>query len=244
MPAAKPTPDKPRPDKNMELWNSVCETPPDKTKEVTYGRGFTTVDPQYRIKRATELWGPFGGEWTVNDCRYDLIKEGETILLVSFSGILVTPHGEQAITSDAFFRNKKGVIEDIWKSLYTDALTKGLSRMGFNSDVHEGMYDDDKYVKAMRVKFKEAEEKPEEQTVADKLADNKEIIAKRLHYLSTTGWDGFDTSQRRGESIKLHLGEYGLNCTDTKKQEAYAEHLREYCNLAKAGEKLSDAKPK
>jgi hypothetical protein len=35
----------------------------------------------------------------------------------------------------------------------TDALTKGLSQLGFNADVFLGLYDDNKYVEAVRREF-------------------------------------------------------------------------------------------
>ena len=43
--------------------------------------------------------------------------------------------------------------DDAVKKVATDALTKGLSRLGFNSDVFEGLFDDNKYVAEMNLKF-------------------------------------------------------------------------------------------
>ena len=54
--------------KNMELWEQVCTTDPDITKKVNTRGGFTAIDAQAQIKRATELWGPYGSEWGVRDC--------------------------------------------------------------------------------------------------------------------------------------------------------------------------------
>jgi len=42
----------------------------------------------------------------------------------------------------------------------TDELSKGLSKLGFNSDVFEGLFDDNKYVQQM---MKEFSLKPEKQ---------------------------------------------------------------------------------
>ena len=55
---------------------------------------------------------------------------------------------------------------DVHKKLKTDALTKGLSELGFNSDIFEGKFDDNKYVQEMNVKFnplKPTGEKPEKE---------------------------------------------------------------------------------
>jgi hypothetical protein len=42
---------------------------------------------------------------------------------------------------------------DFAKKVETDALTKGLSKLGFNADVFMGLYDDHKYVQEMQVEF-------------------------------------------------------------------------------------------
>ena len=56
---AKP---KAKPD-NMHIWNQVCETDPDYTKEVGYRGGFTSITPQYQKQRMTETFGPCGVGW-------------------------------------------------------------------------------------------------------------------------------------------------------------------------------------
>ena len=42
---------------------------------------------------------------------------------------------------------------DFAKKVETDALTKALSKLGFNADVFMGMYDDHKYVQMMNEEF-------------------------------------------------------------------------------------------
>ena len=43
--------------------------------------------------------------------------------------------------------------DDFSKKVATDALTKGLSKLGFNADVFMGLFDDNKYVNDMKVYF-------------------------------------------------------------------------------------------
>ena len=45
------------------------------------------------------------------------------------------------------------VDDDFAKKVATDALTKGLSKLGFNADVFMGRFDDNKYVNQMIKKF-------------------------------------------------------------------------------------------
>lgn len=143
---------------NMELWNQVCETDPATTKQVAYGkRKFTAIDAQAQIKRATELWGPFGDKWSVTELDFAFhVPEGSNYAVYHAS--LVYPLGEKKqgriyIYSDIEIYSNGKYNSDWTKKLATDALTKGLSKLGFNSDVFEGRFDDNKYVQEMKEKF-------------------------------------------------------------------------------------------
>lgn len=127
--------------KNMELWNQVCVTDPSITKHVGQRGGFTAIDAQSQIKRATELWGPYGGKWVVDACTYEFL--GEDVML---QAIFHYPGGEFDIATDMKF--KAG--NDTCKKLLTDLTTKALSKLGFNSDVFEGKFDDNKYVAGLK----------------------------------------------------------------------------------------------
>lgn len=154
---------------NMSLWNQVCETDPGWTKPVVIGsRKFTAIDAQHQIKRATELWGPYGFRWGVRNLEWGYIwgKDGEPPIAIVLDAEFFYPvtwemEGaepkdvvEQSIT--AFFT----ISADMpWKAggetrkkLLTDLTTKALSKLGFNSDVFEGKFDDNRYVEEMAAK--------------------------------------------------------------------------------------------
>lgn len=157
---------------NMKLWNKVCVTDPDVTKKVTYGRQFTAICAHSQIKTATELWGPMGGNWGVINETFAKV-EGTTIMI--YTAILFHPvEGKEApaqvrIHSDIECISSGGKSsgkynEDFTKKVATDALTKGLSKLGFNADVFEGKFDDQKYVDDLKDK-KEAEKNPEREAI-------------------------------------------------------------------------------
>lgn len=52
-------------------------------------------------------------------------------------------------------RAQKMVDADFAKKIETDALTKALSKMGFNADIFMGRFDDTKYVEERKEEFKE-----------------------------------------------------------------------------------------
>ena len=138
---------------NMQLWNSVCTTDPQYTQKVVYGkRKFTAIGAQYQLMEATKVFGPFGTGFGVSDekftsfdntglCLYqgnlwyrliDWDDDGELYTLPIHSSIKYSANGR--------------VDDDFAKKVATDALTKGLSKLGFNADVFLGKFDDNKYV--------------------------------------------------------------------------------------------------
>jgi len=169
--------------KNMELWNQVCRTDPDITKHVAQRGGFTAIDAQSQIRRATELWGPYGGKWGVRDCKYSIINDTkgeaieiglEAVFYASCFGVEI----EFQLASDIAYRAGN----DSRKKLLTDLTTKALSKLGFNSDVFEGKFDDNKYVQQLKAeKAAEPAQKPpasksKPQPQAEQLPPNLEEI--------------------------------------------------------------------
>ena len=132
--------------KNMALWESVCKTDPKNTKHVNQRGGFTAIGAQSQIKAATEQFGCIGIGWGVKNESYELI--GNTLLKYQaiFWFVFDGEKGEFPIASSILIVSGDRVDDDCVKKVSTDAITKGLSRLGFNSDVFEGAFDDNKYV--------------------------------------------------------------------------------------------------
>jgi len=147
---------------NMELWNSVCKTDPTITKKVEQRGGFTAICAQSQIKRATELWGSYGNKWGVKDCKYgetkvQIDKEEQTGIYLT--AVFYYPDGEFEIASDMYYKPR----DDCMKKLLTDLTTKALSKLGFNSDVFEGKFDDSKYVEEIKKEFKNDKKEPKKE---------------------------------------------------------------------------------
>ncbi len=152
---------------NMKLWDSVFETDPAYTKFVKVGRGFTTIDAFYQVRRATEVFGPVGHGWGWETS--ETYTDGLVIVKMHLwyrhpdtgeVGRPVVHFGCKALA------NKSGrVNEDAVKSATTDALTKALSFIGFNGDVFMGKFDDNKYVEEMRNKYDERNSSESETSV-------------------------------------------------------------------------------
>jgi len=141
-----------QPNSNMALWEQVCKTDPKYTKKVRLGaREFTTVCAQSQVMKATELFGPFGLDWWVEEETFaplgdnDLLTYQATLKFTANNGV-----GGIPLHASVALKNKDGRFDsDAYKKVATDALTKGLSKLGFNADIFLGLFDDNKYVQQM-----------------------------------------------------------------------------------------------
>ena len=155
---------------NMALWNAVEKTNPAYTKKAKIsGMSITAVAPQYQVMNATKQFGPYAIKWGFKDIEFDFSLV-ESLKIIVFKGTFFCPDGECVIGNSckAFMdRDCKMVDADFAKKLETDALTKVLSKMGFNADIFMGRYDDTKYVTEMKQEF--APKPPTQKEAIEKL---------------------------------------------------------------------------
>ena len=200
---------------NTKLWDSVEKTAPKFTKKVNQRGGFTAIGAQYQVRKATEAFGPFGIGWGVKE---ETFQRYEDTGLVLYQGTLWYKYGEDngevPIHSSIKYHANSRVDDDFAKKVATDAMTKGLSKLGFNADVFMGLFDDNKYVSTLKKEFNhsyngaskkvdpkwrekveaEAEALPDEHktTVLNALSTNRinstnwEASVKRMQELKTT----------------------------------------------------------
>lgn len=154
---------------NLALWNAVSTTDPASTKQFSRGGGFsgTAISPTWLIRRATEQWGPMGEKWGVRIIQSGVL-DGHPLL--DAKGQVVGVAKIHFVQAEVFHpggsvpcfgqttlvgQNKHGFFtdEEAPKKSLTDALTKGLSWLGFAADVHMGLYDDVKYVAELKKQF-------------------------------------------------------------------------------------------
>lgn len=145
---------------NMQLWSEVCETNPAHIKKVEKRGGYLTITAQQRIKRATQLWGPYGKDWGIRNLEYIYLKDGSgEIREVALEGEFFCPISMFESSVDTLY--KAG--NNVRRKLATSLITKSLARLGFNSDVSEGLHDHPAYKELMRKKFAPAEKPTKEQ---------------------------------------------------------------------------------
>lgn len=159
------------------IWNLVSKTDPHHTKQVSRGpRKFTAIDAYYKVKRATELFGPVGQGWGWTVKKIDFFQDGPgvNVCVVTITlwwtepsappskGADVNPFdaatpktrrefdavGVNVVSQTVRGKDYIRLDDDCAKKALTDAITKGLSYLGFSADVFFGAFDDNKYVQA------------------------------------------------------------------------------------------------
>ena len=138
----------------LDLWNEVAKTNPKYTKQVKFGsRSFTTINAQYQLLKATEQFGAIGEGWGIKNENFTIIVEG----LLGYTATLwymgKDDINEFCINSSISTHNGSRLDDECFKKVTTDALTKGLSKLGFNADIFLGLWDDNRYVAQMEKEF-------------------------------------------------------------------------------------------
>ena len=150
---------------NMKIWDQVCQTDPKYTRKVNQRGGFTAIGAQSQVQKATEIFGAMGTGWGIEEERIARWREEGLVVYQATLWYLSNDKSEQYIPIHSAIKyNVSGrVDDDFFKKVATDALTKGLSKLGFNADVFLGMYDDNKYVNSLSNKYeKEKDPKKDE----------------------------------------------------------------------------------
>ena len=156
------TPGTPHLSSHSWLWDSVSTTDPSHTKTVKVGaRSFTAIDAHYQIWRATQTFGPVGRGWGWDTTFTHIGTKPSAIMaevaLWYYDPELPRSEGRSEPVRGTgcakYFDGKERFDNDAPKKAETDALTKALSRLGFNADVFLGKFDDNKYVRSLAEEF-------------------------------------------------------------------------------------------
>lgn len=149
MSSSKEKPFLPDLNQNRALWDLVQYSEASATKAVEgKGRPMTDINPTWRMKRMTEMFGPvgLGWGWTIDERWTEEIgqkKYAYVQLTVWYSldggktKILAGPH----IGGTDMSQGR----DEVWKQSVTDAFGKCVSMIGVAADVYLGLWNDSKY---------------------------------------------------------------------------------------------------
>lgn len=148
---------------NLKLWKSVEKTSTKDVKPVSSGgRNFSSINPTSQKKKATEAFGMYGSDWGVEpeSEKFEYKEFSNQTTLLVYRAIMFYKYdgktGRLPISANEKMayvtQGGKGYLkidEDSEKKVRTNAVTKGLSELGFNADIFLGQWEDAEY-KAMR----------------------------------------------------------------------------------------------
>ena len=148
---------------NMKIWQALENTPKEAQKEITAGRlkGFTDINPMFRLKRLTEVFGPCGIGW-----KYEIVNAytipGANDEVAAFVDILLYYNqgdkwsdGVPGLGGSMFVAKEKNGMhtsDECFKMALSDAIGTACKALGMSADI---------YFSKDRSKYTEAQEAPE-----------------------------------------------------------------------------------
>lgn len=219
---------------NMRFYGRVQDTPAEARKEIQAGRlkGYTDINPMFRIKRLTEVFGPAGfGWWTQNE-KYTFEpceSTGETAVFCQLELIVVDPETEEVshpisgVGGNKFIAKEKNgpyCNDEAMKMAYTDALSIACKSLGFCHDI---------YYSKDRTKYTLAEDNigepsPEDfKAITDRIQKGIGLVTKNM---SKEEKDKFTQNV-----VVRHIG--GVNYMTCKDMDKLNALLNELLELAK-----------
>jgi hypothetical protein len=135
--------------KNMRFYGLVQDTPQEAQKAFNNGRfSGTDINPMWRIKKLTEIFGPAGfGWWTQNE-KYvfeSCEATGEIAVFCTLELVVVDPETETVSKPITGVGGNKFVVaqksgkycnDEAYKMAYTDALSIACKALGFSHDIY------------------------------------------------------------------------------------------------------------
>lgn len=179
---------------NMKIYNAVREVPQEAKKTIGAGRlkGFTDINPMWRIKKLTEQFGACGigwytelvGTWLEEGVGGTRTAHAHIKLYIKVDGEWSKPI--EGIGGAAYITNEKQgayVSDECYKMAYTDALSVACKALGIGADVY---YEKDctKYSKDEQPEAPAPQPaQPKRKVINDRTLDNREQCDKMLAML-------------------------------------------------------------
>ena len=142
--------------KGLNLWNQVDKTDPRFIKSVkNSGHSFSAIDSTSQFLQATKIFdGPYGTKWGLKDLDYTFETLADTKLLI-LKAKFFYPGGEFEISNSiklAYMTGYKGkpgylkIDDEAFTKIETSTVSKALAKLGFNSDVFMGNFEDNDHI--------------------------------------------------------------------------------------------------
>lgn len=143
---------------NMQIYLACKDVPKEAQKTIGGGKlkGFTDINPMWRIRKLTELFGPAGVGWWTEQVHFETFTGpgGEVPLMCSLVLIYIDPvTGERSqplygVGGSKLVALEKGAPvadDEAWKKAYTDAISVACKALGMGGAIYWERGDGSKY---------------------------------------------------------------------------------------------------
>lgn len=132
---------------NMAIWNAVKDTPAEAKKTITGGKlnGFTDINPMWRLRKLTELFGACGVGWKYEIDNMHCLDGANGEVMVFASVNLYIRDGEAwsapipGCGGSMLISTQKGSLvsnDDGYKMAISDAIGSACKALGMSEDVY------------------------------------------------------------------------------------------------------------
>lgn len=154
---------------NMELFRQFEKTAEEAKKPIEAGRlkGFTDINPMWRFKRLTEVFGPVGIGWKYTVTEKKIIPGAEGVVSAFVDILLFYKHdgewseGIPGTGGSSFVAKEKSGLytsDECFKMALSDAIGTACKALGMSADI---------YFSKDRSKYTEGQEEARMETAAD-----------------------------------------------------------------------------
>lgn len=203
---------------NMKVYEASRTVPPEALKQIQAGRlkGMSDINPMWRIKKLTELFGMCGVGWktVITDKRLEQGSDDQIVCFVDielyvkvdgqWSEPIIGMGGSSFIAKE---RNGMYTSDECFKMAYTDAISVACKSLGFAADV---------YFEKDRTKYSgNGEEEPKQ--------DIPPASLKAKYELGKGSMDGFEDWVRSQQEKKRNFKQMEAMLTDAIKKREQKE---------------------
>ena len=217
---------------NMRFYGKVQDTPKEAQKSFNNGRfSGTDINPMWRIKKLTEVFGPCGFGWWTQNVKYNFVNSEQTNEVAVFCElelVVVDPETELAshpiygVGGNTFVAQRKSgpqSSDEAMKMAYTDALSIACKALGFSHDI---------YYQADRTKYTAADISTAEAPKTTSAEDIKTIIGRIQKGIAAITKDMDDEKKNKFTQnviVKIIGDENYTECKDYSKLSALFDEL-------------------
>jgi len=132
---------------NLFIYNKFRAVPPDAQKSIGAGKlkGFTDINPMWRLKMLTDMFGPCGFGWYIADeYHWTETVANEVAAFCKVSLVVKHPEtGEWSVPIIGIGGSKlagkgkgDGIDDEAYKMAYTDAISIACKNLGMAADIY------------------------------------------------------------------------------------------------------------